>query len=51
MRAQKTETEVRQEQIIEAALELIGSEGVFSASLSTELRGRRANGAITAGQS
>jgi AcrR family transcriptional regulator len=34
MRAQKTETEVRQEQIIEAALELIGSEGVYALSIA-----------------
>lgn len=33
MRAQKTETEARQEQIIEAALELIGAEGVYALSI------------------
>jgi len=34
MRAQKTETEVRQEQIIEAALELIGAEGVGALNIA-----------------
>lgn len=34
MRAQKTETEARQEQIIEAALELIGAEGVNALSIA-----------------
>jgi AcrR family transcriptional regulator len=34
MRAQKTETEVRQEQIIEAALELIGAEGVYALNIA-----------------
>lgn len=33
MRAQKTETELRQEQIVEAALELIGAEGVYALSI------------------
>ena len=33
MRAQKTETEARQEQIVEAALELIGAEGVYALSI------------------
>lgn len=34
MRARKIETELRQEQIIEAALELIGSEGVYALSIA-----------------
>lgn len=34
MRAQKTETEMRQEQIVEAALELIGAEGVNALSIA-----------------
>ena len=34
MRAQKTETEARQEQIVEAALELIGAEGVNALSIA-----------------
>lgn len=34
MRAQKTETEARQEQIIEAALELISSEGIYALSIA-----------------
>ena len=34
MRAQKTETESRQEQIIEAALELIGAEGVCALNIA-----------------
>jgi len=34
MRAQKTETEARQEQIIEAALDLIGTEGVYALSIA-----------------
>ncbi len=34
MRASKTETEARQEQIVEAALELIGSEGVYALSIA-----------------
>ena len=34
MRAQKTETETRQEQIIEAALELVGAEGVNALSIA-----------------
>jgi len=33
MRARKTETEVRQEQIVEAALELIGAKGVYALSI------------------
>lgn len=33
MRAQKTETELRQEQIVAAALELIGAEGVYALSI------------------
>jgi AcrR family transcriptional regulator len=33
MRAQKTETQLRQEQIVEAALELIGAEGVYALSI------------------
>lgn len=34
MRAKKTETEIRQEQIITAALELIGAEGIASLSIA-----------------
>jgi len=34
MRAQKTETEARQEQIIEAAFDLIGAEGVHALSIA-----------------
>lgn len=34
MRAQKTETELRQEQIVEAALELIGAEGFYALSIT-----------------
>jgi AcrR family transcriptional regulator len=34
MRAQKTTTEIRQEQIVEAALELIGEEGVYALSIA-----------------
>lgn len=34
MRARKTETGIRKEQIIEAALELIGAEGVYALSIS-----------------
>jgi AcrR family transcriptional regulator len=34
MRAQKTETETRQEQIVAAALELIGAEGVYALSIA-----------------
>jgi AcrR family transcriptional regulator len=34
MRAPKTETELRQEQIIEAALELIGTSGIYSLSIA-----------------
>lgn len=33
MRAQKTETQLRQEQIVQAALELIGTEGVHALSI------------------
>ena len=34
MRAQKTESELRQQQIVEAALELIGSEGINALSIA-----------------
>ena len=34
MRAQKTNTDIRQEQIVEAALELIGENGVYALSIS-----------------
>ena len=34
MRARKTETELRQEQIVEAALELIGTEGFYALSIT-----------------
>jgi AcrR family transcriptional regulator len=34
MRARKTETEIRKEQIIEAALDQIGAEGVYALSIS-----------------
>lgn len=34
MRAQKTKTETRQEQILEAAMELIGTEGVYALNIA-----------------